>query len=157
MRKLHQTIRGVAEDLEELRYNTAIAKLMEYVNVLRGKGSDDASVPDVCRELLEPLVIMLAPLAPHFAEEGWERLRHDTSVFDASWPVFDAGLAEEDQIELVVQVNGKVRGRVSVPVGIAHEDAVTRALQLESVKRFVENRPLRKTIYVEDRLVNLVV
>ena len=157
MRKLHQTIRGVAEDLEELRYNTAIAKLMEYVNVLRGKGSDDASVPDVCSELLEPLVIMLAPLAPHFAEECWERLRHDTSVFDTSWPVFDAGLAEEDQIELVVQVNGKVRGRVSVPVGIAHEDAITRALQLESVQRFVEDKPLRKTIYVEDRLVNLVV
>jgi leucyl-tRNA synthetase len=157
MRKLHQTIRGVAEDLEDLRYNTAISKLMEYVNVLRGRGSDDSAVPDVCTELLEPLVIMLAPLAPHFAEECWERLRHETSVFDASWPAFEASLAEEDQIELVVQVNGKVRGRVLVPAGIGQQAAVDRALQVESVRRFVEDKPLRKTIFVENRLVNLVV
>jgi leucyl-tRNA synthetase len=157
MRKLHQTIRGVADDLEELRYNTAISKLMEYVNVLRGKGADDAMVPDVCRELLEPLIVMLAPLAPHFAEECWERLHHETSVFEASWPAFDSSLAEEDQIELVVQVNGKVRGRVSVPAGIGEADAVERAVQVDSVRRFLEGKTLRKTIYVENRLVNLVV
>ena len=157
MRKLHQTIGGVAEDLEELRYNTAIAKLMEYVNVLRGRGTDDSAVPDLCAELLEPLVIMLAPLAPHFAEECWERLRHDASVFESSWPVFDAALAEEEEIELVVQVNGRVRGRIAVPVGISQADAVARALQVEAVQKFVERKPLRKTIYVENRLVNLVV
>jgi len=157
MRKLHQTISGVAEDLEELRYNTAIAKLMEYVNVLRGRGTDDAAVPDLCTELLEPLVIMLAPLAPHFAEECWERLGHDTSVFAASWPAFDPALAAEEEIELVVQVNGRVRGRVSVPVGIEQADAVARALEVEAVRKFVEGKPLRKTIYVENRLVNLVV
>ena len=157
MRKLHQTISGVAEDLEELRYNTAIAKLMEYVNVLRGRGTDDAAVPDLCTELLEPLVIMLAPLAPHFAEECWDRLGHDTSVFAASWPAFDPALAAEEEIELVVQVNGRVRGRVSVPVGIEQADAVARALEVEAVRKFVEGKPLRKTIYVENRLVNLVV
>jgi leucyl-tRNA synthetase len=157
MRKLHQTISGVAEDLEELRYNTAIAKLMAYVNVLRGRGTDDAAVPDLCTELLEPLVIMLAPLAPHFAEECWERLGHDTSVFAASWPAFDPALAAEEEIELVVQVNGRVRGRVSVPVGIEQADAVARALEVEAVRKFVEGKPLRKTIYVENRLVNLVV
>ncbi len=157
MRKLHQTIRGVTEDLEDLRYNTAISKLMEYVNVLRGRGSDDSAVPDLCTELLEPLVVMLAPMAPHFAEECWECLHHESSVFNASWPVFDASLAEEDQIELVVQVNGKVRGRVSVPAGIEQQDAVDRALQVGSVRRFVEGKALRKTIYVENRLVNLVV
>jgi len=157
MRKLHQTISGVADDLEELRYNTAIAKLMEYVNVLRGRGTDDAAVPDLCTELLEPLVVMLAPLAPHFAEECWERLGHDTSVFEASWPAFDPTLAAEEEIELVVQVNGRVRGRVSVPVGIEQADAVARALEVEAVRKFVEGKPLRKTIYVENRLVNLVV
>jgi leucyl-tRNA synthetase len=157
MRKLHQTIRGVAEDFEELRYNTAISKLMEYVNVLRGKGADDTSVPDVCRELLEPLIVMLAPLAPHFAEECWERLHHRSSVFAASWPTFDPTLAEEDQVELVVQVNGKVRGRVSVPAGIGEADAIERAVQVESVQRFVEGKPIKKTVYVEDRLVSLVV
>ena len=157
MRKLHQTISGVADDLEELRYNTAIAKLMEYVNVLRGRGADDAAVPDLCTELLEPLVVMLAPLAPHFAEECWERLGHDTSVFEASWPAFDPTLAAEEEIELVVQVNGRVRGRLSVPAGIEQADAVARALEVEAVRKFVEGKPLRKTIYVENRLVNLVV
>ena len=157
MRKLHQTISGVAQDLEELRYNTAIAKLMEYVNVLRGRGTDESAVPDLCAELLEPLVIMLAPLAPHVAEECWERLGHDTSVFTASWPAFDPALAAEDEIELVVQVNGRVRGRLSVPAGIEQADAISRALEVEGVRRFVEGKPLRKTIYVENRLVNLVV
>jgi leucyl-tRNA synthetase len=157
MRKLHQTIHGVTDDLENLRYNTAISKLMEYVNVLRGKGGSEAPVPDICSELLEPLVLMLAPLAPHFAEECWERLGHDTSVFGASWPAYEASLAEEDEIELVVQVNGKVRGRVMVPAGIAEAEAVRRALEVESVQRFVEGKPIRKAIYVEGRLVNLVV
>jgi leucyl-tRNA synthetase len=157
LRKLHQTIKGVAEDLEELRYNTAIAKLMEYVNVLRGRGSDDTASPAVGPELLEPLVLMLAPLAPHFAEECWEALGHETSVFAARWPAFDQDLAKEEEIELVVQVNGKVRGRISVPAGLPQTDAVERALAVEGVRRFVEGKPLRKTIYVENRLVNLVV
>jgi len=156
-RKLHQTIRGVAEDLEELRYNTAIAKLMEYVNVLRGKGSDDIASPVVGPELLEPLVLMLAPLAPHFAEECWEALGHDRTVFAARWPAFDPALAQEEEIELVVQVNGKVRGRIFVPAGLTEADAVERALAVEGVRKFVEEKPLRKTVYVENRLVNLVV
>jgi leucyl-tRNA synthetase len=156
-RKLHQTIRGVADDLENLGYNTAIAKLMTYVNVLRGKGSDEDIGPEVGAELLEPLVIMLAPLAPHFAEECWEQLAHETSVFDARWPAFDEELARDDQIELVIQVNGKVRGRVTVPAGIEEQSAVERALAEDGVRRFVDARPIRKTVYVPDKLVNFVV
>jgi leucyl-tRNA synthetase len=152
LRKLHQTIRGVAEDLEALRYNTAIAKLMEYVNVLRA-GERAA----VSRTLVEPLAIMLAPLAPHIAEECWARAGHETSVFDAAWPSFDEALAAEDEIELVVQVNGKVRGRMRVPRGIAEQDAVQRAMAEEGVRRFTEGKEIRKRVYVPDRLVNLVV
>jgi leucyl-tRNA synthetase len=151
VRKLHQTIRGVGTDLEELRYNTAISKLMEYVNVLRASGD---GVP---ASLLEPLAVMLAPLAPYFAEECWEHLGHDTSVFHASWPEHDEELAREDEIELVVQVNGKVRGRLRVVPGLSRDEAVERALTDEGVKRFVEGRELRKAIHVPDRLVNLVV
>ncbi len=153
LRKLHQTIRGVGNDLEELRYNTAISKLMEYVNVLRAS-DDGAPVPAA---LLEPLAIMLGPLAPYFAEESWEQLGHDASVFDAAWPQYDEQLAQEEQIELVVQVNGKVRGRLKVAPGLSQDEAVERALAEESVKRFVEGKDLRKTIHVPDRLVNLVV
>lgn len=153
-RKLHQTIRGVGGDLEELRYNTAISKLMEYVNVLRASGSGDAGTPAA---LLEPLAIMLAPLAPHFAEECWERLGHDTSVFDAAWPTYDEALAQEQTIELVVQVNGKVRGRLQVRPGLSRDAAIERALAEDSVQRFVEGKEVRKAIHVPDRLVNLVV
>jgi leucyl-tRNA synthetase len=153
-RKLHQTIHGVGTDLEALRYNTAISKLMEYVNVLRAGRDGDAGLPGT---LLEPLAIMLGPLAPHLAEECWERLGHGTSVFDARWPAYDESLAQEEQLELVVQVNGKVRGRLRVAPGISQEEAVARALAQEAVQRFTEGKQPRKTIYVPDRLLNLVV
>ncbi|UCF40202.1 MAG: class I tRNA ligase family protein, partial [Gemmatimonadota bacterium] len=153
-RKLHQTIHGVGADLEALRYNTAIAKLMEYVNVLRAGVKGGAGTPSA---LLEPLAVMLGPLAPHLAEESWERLGYDTSVFDARWPRYDEALAQEEQLELVVQVNGKVRGRLRVAPGLSQDEAVERAMAAEAVQRFVKGKPLRKTIYVPDRLVNLVV
>jgi leucyl-tRNA synthetase len=152
LRKLHQTIHGVAEDLEGLRYNTAISKLMEYVTVLRQGVTARPAVAHV-----EPLIVMLAPLAPHVAEECWESLGHDTSVFDAAWPAFDPALAAEEEIELVVQVNGKVRGRVRVARGLPEADAVECAMAAEGVGRFLEGKEIRKRVYVPDRLVNLVV
>ncbi len=153
-RKLHQTIRKVGGDLEELRYNTAIAAMMECVNLLRKEGQEGQGVP---RALIEPLVVLLAPFAPHFAEECWERLGHAGSVFDAPWPAFDAALARDVEIELVVQVNGKVRGRVPVPAGIAEADAVAQATADPAVRKFIDGKEIRKVIFVKDRLVNLVV
>ena len=153
-RKLHQTIFKVTQDVEELRYNTAIAALMEYVNVLRdatGLAAGEASEP-MPRELVVPLVIMLAPLAPHFAEECWERLDvpaaaaklagKGTSVFDASWPKGEQELAREERVELVVQVNGKVRGRLRVGRGTSQAQAVERALAEEAVKKFVGEKKI---------------
>ena len=154
---LHQTVRGVAEDIEELRYNTAISKLMEYVNVLRGRGGEGGGLRAVAASYLEPLMVMLSPFAPHFAEECWERLGHETGIFQASWPEYEAELARETRIELVVQVNGKVRGRLQVAAGISKEAAVALALEDEGVKRFVDGEEIKKTIYVQDRLVNLVI
>jgi len=156
-RKLHQTIRGVTKDVEELRYNTAIAKMMEYVNVLRGRGVQGAGEGGVSKSEIEPLIILLAPFAPHFAEECWEQLGHTESVFDASWPEHDEALAKKDEVEIVVQVNGRVRGRINVDVGIAEEDAVGKALEEKSVQRFIEGKEIKKTIYVENKLVSLVV
>jgi leucyl-tRNA synthetase len=157
VRKLHQTIAGVAEDCEALRYNTAISKLMEYVNVLRGRGEDEAGDRVVATDLLRPLVIMLSPFAPHFAEECWECLGGGASVFGQSWPTSDPELSREDTVELVVQVNGKVRGRVVAPAGLAEDDAVRLASADERVRRFVGGKPVRKVVYVQDRLVSLVV
>ena len=160
LRTLHQTIRKVTDDIEELRYNTAISALMEYVNALRVlDGQDDGSDrPRLNSELLDPLVVMLAPFAPHFAEECWQRLGHDeTSVFYSTWPAFHADLARVEEIELVVQVNGKVRGKVQVRPGISEADAIQLALAEPAVKRHVDGREIRKSIYVQDRLVSLVV
>jgi leucyl-tRNA synthetase len=159
LRSLHQTIRRVTDDIEGLHYNTAISALMEYVNVLRaldGRGETEAQ--RLNSDLLEPLVIMLAPFAPHISEECWERLGHEgMSVFDASWPSYDAALASVDEIELVVQVNGKVRGRLHVTPGIAESMAVELALAEPGVKRHTEGKSIRKAVYVQDRLVSLVV
>ena len=154
VRKLHQTIEKVADDIEGLHYNTAISALMEYSNALRSAG---AAASGAKAELLEPLIIMLAPFAPHFAEECWERMGHAPSVHDAKWPSFDEELARADQIEVVLQVNGRVRGRLLVTPGISEAEAVALAMADEGVSRFVANKEVRKTIYVQDRLVNIVV
>ena len=149
--KLHQTIRKVTADTESLGYNTAIAAMMEYVNEVRS--ADCRS-----RDAVEPLIVMLAPYAPHMADELWALFGHKESIFVAGrWPSFDEKLIVEDQVELVVQVNGKVRGRLSVPRGLAEAQAVERALKEDGVRKFVDGKPVRKVIYVADRLVNLVV
>jgi leucyl-tRNA synthetase len=149
-RKLHQTIRKVTADTESLNYNTAIAAMMEYVNTVRAEGG-------VVREAIEALVILLAPYAPHVTEELWEAFGHKTSVFQARWPAHDESLAAEDEVEIAVQVNGKVRARFTVRRGASQEDVVGRAMQEEGVKKFVDGQKVKKVVYVQDRLVNLVV
>jgi leucyl-tRNA synthetase len=150
MRKLHQTIRKVGEDVPRLSYNTAIAAMMEYVNTLR-RGERTPHRAEV-----EPLVPMVAPFAPHVAEEMWERLGREGSVFDAGWPEFDAAMAAEERIELAVQVNGKTRGRVQVAPDSGQEAALAAALAEPAVARFVTSEP-RKVIFVRGRLLNIVV
>jgi leucyl-tRNA synthetase len=149
-RKLHQTIKKVTADTEALSYNTAIAAMMEYVNALRDAGT-------AARAALEPLVLLLAPYAPHLAEALWAHLGHEASVFTARWPAFDERLVLADEVELVVQVNGKVRARLTAPRGLAERDAVQRALADPAVVRVLDGHALRKAVYVQDRLVNLVV
>ena len=148
--KLHRTIRKVSADTEALQYNTAISAMMEYVNELREQGAGG-------RELVTPLVIMLAPYAPHIAEELWEVLGGKGSVFEQGWPEYDQRLASAGDVEIAIQVNGKLRSRLVVPRGMAEKEVVERVLADEVVKRFVDGQPLKKVIYVQDRLVNLVV
>jgi leucyl-tRNA synthetase len=150
--KLHATIRKVTEDLEVLSYNTAVAAMMEYLNVVRAGGR----TPE--RAAVEPLVRLVAPFAPHMAEELWERMGGEGSIFDrAAWPAFDAAKAVADTVEFVVQVNGKVRARMPMARGIAEAQARDAALADENVRRWIEDKQVRKTVFVPDRLVNLVV
>ncbi len=151
-RKLHRTIRQVTEQIADLRYNTAIAALMEYLNAARAGGR----IP--CRAEVEPLVPMIAPFAPHMAEELWERLGHPASVFDgARWPRFDADKAARGRRVIAVQVNGRVRGTVSVPAGIDRDTVTRRAREEENVARHLDGMTVRRVVHVPDRLVNFVV
>ena len=152
LRALHRTVAGVAEDYAALRNNTAAAKLIEYTNHLTKKHRD--SVP---RAAVEPLVLMVAPLAPHLAEELWLRLGHTTSLAHGPFPEFDPAYLVDDTVEYPVQVNGKVRGRVTVAAD-ADDDAVkAAALADDKVQAFLAGAEPRKVIVVAGRLVNLVV
>jgi leucyl-tRNA synthetase len=148
--KYHQTVKKVTEDLEALDYNTAIAAMMELLNVLR----EQDSVP---RAVVEGLIVMLAPFVPHFAEEAWEALGHTPSVMNTSWPVWDDAYLVQDEIEVVVQVNGKTRSRIVVSATAGETEVATLALADDTVQRFLGDGTLRKQIYVPGRLLNLVV
>jgi len=150
--KLHATIRKVTEDAEALSFNTAIAAMMEYLNAVRAGGR----TPE--RAAVEPLVRLVAPFAPHVAEELWERLGHADSIFrTARWPQYDAAKAVADTVEFVVQVNGKLRARMPMARGITEDAARDAALADENVRKFIDGKQVRKTIFVADRLLNLVV
>jgi leucyl-tRNA synthetase len=157
LRITHQTIRKVTNDLEKLRFNTMIASLMEFTNYLtkvRGTGTVDERD---WQESLDTLLLLLAPTAPHLAEELWQRMGHDYSIHNQSWPEWDEGLAKDEEITLVIQVNGKLRDRLTVPVSITEAEARKLALESRRVKAHTEGKKLLKTIYVPGRLVNFVV
>ena len=151
-RAVHQTISQATEDFASLSFNTAIAALMELLNTLRAGGR----VPTLNE--IRPLVIMLGPIAPHLAEELWETLGGEPSLFDhASWPAFDPAKLTTDSVEIAVQVNGKLRATISLERGASEDAARAAALADEGVQRHIGNASIRKTIHVPDRLLNLVV
>ncbi|HVW42266.1 MAG TPA: leucine--tRNA ligase [Amycolatopsis sp.] len=153
-KQLHKTIAGVREDYAEMRFNTAGAKLIEFNNhVTKAYGSAEATP----RELVEPLVLMLAPLCPHIAEELWHRLGHPDSLVHGPFPVADEKYLVEETIEYPIQVNGKVRSRITVPAD-ANSDAVqSAALSDEKIAALLNGGDPRKVIVVPGRLVNVVV
>jgi leucyl-tRNA synthetase len=151
LRLLHRTIAGVSEDYAALRNNTAVAKLIEYTNHLTKQHRD--SVP---RAAAEPLVLMLAPLAPHLAEELWQRLGHGASLAHGPFPVADPDYLVEDSVEYPVQVNGKVRGRITVSASADADAVEVAALADEKVQAFLAGATPKKVIVVAGKMVNLV-
>ena len=151
-KQLHRTIAGVRDDYANLRDNTVVAKLIEYVNYLTKTYPNDVPLAAV-----EPLVIMVSPLAPHIAEELWSKLGHDETITFTAFPTFDEAWLVDDEIELPVQVNGKVKARIMVPADAGQDDVVAVALADEKVAALVEGKNLVKQIVVPGRMVNLVV
>jgi len=156
-RMTHQTIKKVTEDIEKIRLNTMIAALMEFTNYL-GKVKEAGNVTEeMWNSSIKALLLLLAPTAPHLAEELWENVGYKYSIHNFTWPPWDESLVTTEEFTLVVQVNGKVRDRLTVPVDVGEEEAKKLALQMEKVKPYVEGREVAKVIYVPGKLVNIVV
>jgi leucyl-tRNA synthetase len=156
-RVAHQTIRKVTQDLERLRFNTMIAALMEFTNYLARVKEMGAVAPSAWKEAIDTLLLLLAPTAPHLAEELWQQVGHSYSIHNQSWPRWDEELAKEEEITLVVQVNGKLRDRITVPVSITEAEAKQKALESQRVKAYLWGREVINIVYVPGKLVNLVV
>jgi len=149
-RLLHQTIKKVTEDLDDLRFNTAISQMMVFTNEL-------TKLDRRPRALLEPFVLLLAPFAPHLCEELWKTLGHAPSVSRQSWPAFDPALVVSDRLEIPIQVNGKLRSKIEVPADWTEEQVIALAKQDAKLAEWLQGKPPRKVIYVAKKLVNFVV
>ena len=152
----HSAIKKVTEDIESFHFNTAIAAIMELSNgiydYLRKKGTSSH-----LRESVEKLIPLLAPFAPHICEELWEVLGHRGSVIKKSWTRYDQEVIKKEEVLIVIEVNGKVRSKVEVPVNLEEEEIKKRAQVDERVRKYIDNKKIKRIIYVPKRLVNIVV
>ncbi|MBI3940895.1 MAG: leucine--tRNA ligase [Acidobacteria bacterium] len=157
LRKLHQTLRRVGNDMARFHMNTAIAAIMEFLNSL-AEYDDRATEKNgsLLREVFNQTALILSPFAPHFCEEMWERLGHPDRISFQTWPEADPAWLEEEEIEIVVQVNGRVRGRFLVPAGIDEERCRQLALQDQRIQSYLEGKTVRRLVYVPARLLNIV-
>ncbi len=159
-RTLHQTIKAVSEDLEDFTFNTAISRMMEFINEFYlwvGNINTTSVDPDAARKLLHAFIRIMAPFAPHFAEEIWERFGVKNSVFEERWPDFEKSALVTKMVTIVVQVNGKLRDRMNVPAEADENQIKELALESDKVKPYLNGKTVRKTIVVPGKLVNIVV
>ena len=159
LRKAHQTLQRVTQDFEgRWHFNSAIAQIMELVNAIyAAEPLDDGVRPAVQKEVLELVTLMLAPMTPHLAEELWEMLGHTDGLWTVAWPAINEELAKEDEVEIPVQLNGKVRGRVTVPAGASQDEVMKRAQTDAGVAGHLKGKAIRKVIFVTDKMLNIVV
>jgi leucyl-tRNA synthetase len=149
LRVLHKSIKKVTEDTSSLAFNTAISQMMILINEIYKANA-------LFRSVWEPFVLLLAPYAPHMAEELWQRLGHEPSVSEATWPAFDDALTQDEQVEVVVQVNGKVRSKMTLAADLPNEELETQALGIDRIKELTEGKRIVKVITVPNKLVNIV-
>jgi leucyl-tRNA synthetase len=151
-RLIHQTIKKATEDIENLKFNTAISALMVLVNEMEKQKQKQLSLCDY-----QLLLKLLSPFAPHIAEELWHKSKNKKSIFEEQWPKYDPKLIKEEKITLVIQINGKVRDKIEVLADISEGEAKKLALKQEKVKKYIEHKPIKKIIFVKSKLINIVV
>jgi leucyl-tRNA synthetase len=159
LRKAHQTLRRVTSDFEtRWHFNSAIALVMEFTNEIYAVEPLENSVrPEIRREMLELLTLMLAPMTPHLSEELWEMLGHAGGLWNSRWPAYSEEFAREEELEIPVQVNGRVRSRLKVAAGATEEAVVSLAQKDSTIAPHLAGKRIVKKIYVPDKLLNLVV
>ena len=159
LRKSHQTIKRVTDDFESRwHFNTSVAAVMELVNgmYLLEPLEENVSAP-ILKQAAEAAILLISPIAPHIAEELWQTLGHETPVVDTSWPGYDAELAREDEYEIVIQINGKVRARILVADGLSQDEIAEKAKAVPKIAEQIDGRQIRKIVVVQKKLVNIVV
>jgi leucyl-tRNA synthetase len=156
LRKTHQTLRRVGQDFEtRWHFNSAIAQIMELTNALYA--ADESVSAEVRQEVLEILVLMMAPMTPHLAEELWEMLGHTGGLWTVRWPAYNEELAKEDEVEIVVQVNGRVRGRLKVAAGASEKEVLKMPKADPRIAPHLAGKAIKKVVFVKDKLLNIVV
>ena len=153
---MHQTIRAVSHDLENFDFNTVVSGLMELSNAIGSAQEDGLVGTEDYNAAIESLLLLMAPVTPHIAEELWEQLEKPYSIHRQPWPEFDEELAKEDQITLVIQVNGKVRDRVPASADVSEQHAKEIAMASESVARHLGDEEPKEIIFVPGKLINIV-
>jgi len=156
-RARHKAIKRITEDMQQMRFNTALAGLMEYTNTLIKARETDAVHTAAFRRALETLLVLLAPLAPHITEELWHQIGHKDSIHAQDWPSYNEAMTQEAVITVVVQVNGRVRDKLEVVAGVTEEEVQRLALASPRVQTYIGGKAVRKVVYVPDKLINIVV
>jgi leucyl-tRNA synthetase len=146
---IHKTIKKVSEDIENFRFNTAIAQLMIFINLLEKE-------KEIEKEVFEVFLKLLSPFAPHFAEELWQKLGHKNSIFKEKWPKYDPRFIEEETFQLIVQVDGKTRGIIEAKIDISEVEAKSLAMNSPKVQKWIKNKKIEKVIFVPQKLINFV-
>lgn len=154
---LNNAIKGVTEDAEKMQFNTAIARMMEFINALSKYMKEETKNLDFLNTVCESFIKILAPFAPHFAEEQWSLLTNKYSVFTEAWPEFDAKALVKDEVEIAIQINGKIKARINVASDLNEEGIKSAALADEAVLAATEGKTIVKVIVIKGRLVNIVV
>jgi leucyl-tRNA synthetase len=153
---LHKTIKKIGADIENFRFNTAVSALMILTNALTEQKSRDNIVP-LSKDGWQKFLLILAPFAPHLADELWEKSGNPDSIFRSAWPEYDQSLAKDETVNLVVQVNGKLRATLAVAADISESEALAMAKEQESIKKWLEGKKAAKVIFVPGRLLNIVI
>jgi len=161
-RKLHQTVRKVGEQIETFQFNTAVAAIMELLNEIYAYAPLEKEAlaggvdPAVVSELAETLTLLLAPFAPHLGEEIWQGLGGGDTVYRAPWPSFDPEVAASESVNVMIQVNGKIRDKVVVPLDCDEETVKVEALRSEKVRQHLAGRPIVKVVFVRNKMLSIV-